>query len=123
MSYRWSQRRCPSKEKFKVHEMHEIPTASQLLAAASLESSSLADEVDVGVRKRLLVLAHTTQLAARELAAAETPVADESGAARQFTVAIRAGDHDHELSAVLARVRSEVRARVDVSTPGYADDR
>jgi hypothetical protein len=103
------------------YTVDEVPTASELMAAAAVEARSLADEVDAGARKRLLVLAHTTQLLARELASAETPTADGRFAARQLAAAIRAGEHDHELSAILARVRSEVRPRVEISAPGYAD--
>lgn len=103
------------------YTVHEVPTASELLAATSLEAGKLAEEVGPGVRKRLLVLAHTTQILARALAAVETPAADDSSAARQFAAAIRAGDYDDQLGAILARVRPEVRARVEISAPGYAD--
>jgi len=99
----------------------EVPTACELLVAMAVEARRLADEVDAGARKRLLVIAHTSQLLAREWAAAETPAASGVLAARQLATAIRAAEHDHELGAILARVRSEVRARVEISAPGYAD--
>lgn len=99
----------------------DVPTPSELLLATAVEARTLADEVGLGVRKRLLVVAHITELLARELAAAETDRANDRVAPRRFAAAIRAGDHDHELRAILARAQSEVRARVNVSAPGYAD--
>jgi hypothetical protein len=99
----------------------DVPRASELLLATAVEARRLADEVDLSVRKRLLVVAHITQLLSRELAAAETGSANDRVAARQFAAAIRAGDHDHELRAIVAQTQPEVRARVDVSAPGYAD--
>jgi hypothetical protein len=105
------------------YSVDEVPAVRELIVAAAVEARRLADEVDASVRKRLLVLAHTTQLLARELEAGETSAADgrREAEAVQFATAIRAGHHDHELGAMLARVRSEVRARVEVSAPGYAD--
>lgn len=105
------------------YSVDEVPAVRELAVAAAVEARRLADEVDASVRKRLLVLAHTTQLLARELEAAESSAAGGQLEAEtvQFATAIRAGHHDHELGAVLARVRSEVRARAEVSTPGYTE--
>jgi Domain of unknown function (DUF6285) len=96
----------------------EVPSATDLLAAAASEARALAGQMDAATRKRLLVVAHAAELVAREIAAGKPPDRSDDSS-RRLAAAIRAGAHDSDLAAVTERVRDEVRQRIAVNAPDY----
>jgi hypothetical protein len=96
----------------------EIPSTTDLLAAAAGEARALAGQVDAATRKRLLVVAYAVELAAREISAGRPPECGDDSCLR-LAAAIRAGTHDSDLAAVTELVRDEVRQRIAVNAPGY----
>ena len=88
------------------------PDARELAAGLEAELRALAADAPGPVRMRLLVAAHAAGLLARDggaLAAGD----------HELAAAIRAGEHDAALPELARRLRAQVAARVDVSSPGY----
>lgn len=91
--------------------------AEELVSACAVEATALAERAEGPQRKRLLVLAHTLAVTRRELAlgarAGTLPVDPE------LAVAIRSGEHDGRLGALIDALRERVRRELEVVKPGY----
>ena len=125
--------------------MQDRPTAPELLdAVAELLYTEVREWVPRERRFQVLVAANVCAVVARELRAGREPtVADielfrklagvyepplqeepwdaARGAAGELARAIRAGEMDDELPAVMAGLREHVKRKLDVARPGYAD--
>ncbi|WP_205695910.1 hypothetical protein [Conexibacter sp. SYSU D00693] len=126
--------------------MTDQPDARALVEGCAAEVAAIAADTDPATRRRLLVVAHALALAARELHAtgsdperqdatgsdperATGPGTDATGSDPERGDAtgsdpvrgVRRGGRDAELVQIARGLREEVRARLEVAHPGYAD--
>ena len=126
--------------------MQDRPTAPELLdALAELLFADVREWVPRERRFQVLVAANVCAVVARELRAGREPTLadielferlaagyrrpdDEDDpdaiardAAAELARAIRAGELDDELPAVMGHLRTHVRRKLEVARPGYAD--
>ena len=104
--------------------MNEYPDAGELTTALEEELRQISAHAPAEIRMRLLVAAHCAALVKRELATKtqrsqlNMPDADRAGLVGEI---IR-GEHDAELAGLRASVKDEVRQRLGMANPGYAQD-
>lgn len=119
--------------------MQDRPTAPELLdALAELLFADVREWVPREHRFQVLVAANVCAVVARELRAGAEPTLadlalfrellgnggdenDAREAAAALARAIRAGELDDRLPAVMSGLREHVRRKLDVARPGYAD--
>ncbi len=125
--------------------MQDRPSAPELLdALAELLFADVREWVPRERRFQVLVAANVCAVLARELRAGHEPtIADielferlaagyegsvegepeerARDAASELARAIRAGELDDELPAVMGHLRTHVRRKLDIARPGYAD--
>lgn len=129
--------------------MQDRPTAPELLdALAELLFADVREWVPRERRFQVLVAANVCAVLARELRAGREPteadielfarlaseyeapgaestddelLLEARAGAAELARAIRAGDLDDELPAVMGHLRAHVRRKLDVARPGYAD--
>ena len=103
--------------------MNEHPDAYELTLALERELRMISVHAPAEIRMRLLVAAHCAGLVKRELAAKaqrpqpEVPGVDLAGLVGE----ILCGEHDSDLAGLRASMKDEVRARLGVANPGYAE--
>jgi len=114
----------------------DAPTAAELVeAVARWLTEEHAPALRGGPRFQALVAAQALAMAARELAdgpahaaadaralgalADTDPAAGADAARRTLAAALRAGDHDGDLPAVVAVLREHVRRKLALARPGY----
>ncbi|HEX4110363.1 MAG TPA: phosphotransferase [Solirubrobacteraceae bacterium] len=92
------------------------PDAHELLeAVADYLRQDLLPDVPAEHRFGVRIAANSIAMVAREGA----PLAPDRTAQRALADAIRRGEHDHRLDELIAELRAEVRARVDIAHPGW----
>src|SRR4249920_338306 len=100
--------------------MQDRPDAPELLAAvAQYLSEDLLPEVPREQRFQVRVAANCCAIVAREWAD-EVGAPDREGQ-RELARAIRAGECDDRWEEAVARLREDVRAKLAVAHPGWAD--
>ncbi|HVO54708.1 MAG TPA: DUF6285 domain-containing protein [Solirubrobacterales bacterium] len=98
--------------------MQDRPDAHELLEALELYlRGELLDAVAAEHRFGVRVAANVCAILARETA----PLAPDRSAQAALAAEIRAGAWDERLPELAARLREEVRAKLAVDHPGWAD--
>jgi hypothetical protein len=97
--------------------MQDRPDAHELLdALAHYLRDELLPDAPPEHRFRVRVAANACAMLARETA----PLGPDRAGQRALAAAIRAGEHDDRLPELAARLRDEVRGKLEVAHPGWA---
>jgi hypothetical protein len=119
--------------------MQDRPTAPELLeAVAAYLFGELRPEVPREQRFKVLVAANVCAVVAREIRAGDEPdrrdlllfnellgeeACDVRVAAAELARRIRAGELDDQIDELIPRLEEHVRRKLQISRPGYVEDR